>query len=88
MNITVAKPGINCTVFGDNKGAKKLAKVHKSRPMTKHISVMYHCFGQSVKEKVLHITKIDTKDQRAVIFTKVLLCPGPTSRPPHPGPTY
>eukprot|EP00957_Ditylum_brightwellii_P149173 11360209-Ditylum_brightwellii.AAC.1 len=74
MDITVAKPDIKCTVFEDNKGAKELVKVHKSRPRTKHIAVKYHHFRQAVKDKIFHITRIDTKDQRADIFTKVLPC--------------
>eukprot|EP00957_Ditylum_brightwellii_P190719 14519394-Ditylum_brightwellii.AAC.1 len=74
MNITVSKPDIKCTVFEDNKGVEKLAKVHKSRPRTKHIAVKYRHFRQAVKDKMLHITNIDAKDQRSDIFTKVLRC--------------
>ena len=74
MQINVAKPDIKCTVFEDNKGAEELAKVHKSRPRTKKIAVTYHHFRQVVKDKVLHITRISTKDQKADIFTKALPC--------------
>ena len=72
MQINVAEPDIKCTVFEDNKGAEELAKVHKSRPRTKHIAVKYHHFRQAVKDKILHITRINTKDQKADIFTKAL----------------
>eukprot|EP00957_Ditylum_brightwellii_P054588 4136168-Ditylum_brightwellii.AAC.1 len=74
MNINVAEPDIKCTVFEDNKGAEELTKVHKGRPKTKHIAVKYHHFRQAVKDKILHITRIDKKKQRADIFTKALFC--------------
>eukprot|EP00957_Ditylum_brightwellii_P066173 5021575-Ditylum_brightwellii.AAC.1 len=73
--ITVTKPDIRCTIFEDNKGAEELAKMHKSRPRTKHIAVKYHHFIQAVKDKILHVTRIDTKDQRTDIFTKALPSP-------------
>ena len=72
MQITVAKPDIRCTVFEDNKGTEELAKIHKSRPRNKNIAVKYHHFRQAVKDKILHVTRIDTKDQIADIFTKTL----------------
>jgi hypothetical protein len=74
MQINIAKPDVKCTVFEDNKGAEELAKVHKSRSITKHIPVKYHHFRQAVKDKILHITRISTKDQKADIFTKALPC--------------
>eukprot|EP00957_Ditylum_brightwellii_P004188 319079-Ditylum_brightwellii.AAC.1 len=74
MNIAVAKHGIKCTVFEDNKGAEELTKVPKNRPRTKHIAMKYHYFRQAVKDKILHTTIIDTKDERADIFTKSLPC--------------
>ena len=75
MDIPIAKPGIKCTIFEDNKRAEELAQVHKIRPRTKHIAVKYHHIRQQVKDKILHIIRIDTKYQRADIFTKVLPCP-------------
>eukprot|EP00957_Ditylum_brightwellii_P119254 9097529-Ditylum_brightwellii.AAC.1 len=72
MKIDVAYLDVKCAVFEDNKGAEKLAKFHKSRPRTKHIAVKCHHFWQVFKDKILHITRIDTKDQRADIFTKAL----------------
>eukprot|EP00957_Ditylum_brightwellii_P193679 14748931-Ditylum_brightwellii.AAC.1 len=73
MNIDVAEPDIKCTAFEDNKGAKKLAKVHKNRPKTKHIAVKYHHFRQTVKDKILHITRIDTKNKKLTSLQKSYL---------------
>eukprot|EP00957_Ditylum_brightwellii_P091365 6956463-Ditylum_brightwellii.AAC.1 len=62
MQITVAKSDIRCTVFHDNNSAEELAKIQKSRPRTKHIVVKYNHFRQTVKDKLLQVTRIDTKD--------------------------
>jgi hypothetical protein len=45
----------------------------KINPRTKHIAVKYHHFRESVGEdKGVSIVKIDTKEQKADIFTKGL----------------
>eukprot|EP00957_Ditylum_brightwellii_P041055 3109481-Ditylum_brightwellii.AAC.1 len=75
MGIPIAKPDIKCTIFEENKGAEELTKFHKSRARTKHITVKYHHFRQAVKDKILYITRIETKVQRADIFTKTFSCP-------------
>eukprot|EP00957_Ditylum_brightwellii_P118229 9017247-Ditylum_brightwellii.AAC.1 len=75
MGIPVAKPDIKCTIFEDNKEAEEVTKLHKSRPRPKHIAVKCHHFRQAVKGNILHIKRIDTKDERANIFIKALPYP-------------
>jgi hypothetical protein len=56
-------------VFEDNNGALELATAPKMRPRTKHIAIKYHHFRSSVDSGAV---LIDTKNQIADIFTKVL----------------
>ena len=42
------------------------------RTQTKYIAVKYHHFRKAVKDKILTIKRIDTKCQKADIFTKLL----------------
>ena len=70
MNIITKAPMIHCTLFEDNIGAETLAKAPKMNPRTKHIAIKYHFFREAVKNKTLKITRIDTKNQLADIFTK------------------
>eukprot|EP00957_Ditylum_brightwellii_P207339 15352512-Ditylum_brightwellii.AAC.1 len=72
MKINIAKLDIKCIVFEDNRGTEELTKVYKIRLRTKDIGVECYHFRQIVKDKILHMTSIDTKDQRADIFTKAL----------------
>jgi hypothetical protein len=66
------KPEIHCTVFEDNNGALELAKSPRYRPHTKHIAIKYHHFREHVKNGLVSILPIDTKDQIADQFTKAL----------------
>ena len=70
MKIVTKPPTIHCTLFEDNIGAETLAKAPKMNPRTKHIAIKYHFFREAVKEKILNIERIDTKNQLADIFTK------------------
>ena len=70
MSIITKPPRIHCTLFEDNIGAEMLAKAPKMNPRTKHIAIKYHFFREAVKNKILKITRIDTKNQLADIFTK------------------
>ena len=70
MNITTKPPKIHCTLFEDNVGAETLAKAPKMNPRTKHIAIKYHFFREAVKSNILKISRIDTKNQLADIFTK------------------
>eukprot|EP00957_Ditylum_brightwellii_P118408 9031084-Ditylum_brightwellii.AAC.1 len=61
-----------CTVFEDNTGCIELAKCPRTRPRTKHISIKYYHFRKKVKEGLIKVLKIDTKDQQADILTNDL----------------
>ena len=58
----------------DNTGTENLAnsKGPLMTPRTKHIGIKYHWFRSMIKPKEIEILRIDTKDQRADIFTKGL----------------
>ncbi len=62
-------PTIHCTLFEDNVGAETLAKAPKMNARTKHIALKYHHFRSAVKQKILRITRVETKDQQADILT-------------------
>jgi len=66
------RPKVHCEVFEDNSGALEMARVHKFRPRTKHISTKLHHFRSYVDNKEISIHKIDTSDQLADILTKPL----------------
>ena len=74
MNLDFAKPAmIHSTIFEDNNGALGLATAPKLTPRTKHIGVKYHWFKSHIGEdKGILITKVNTKLQKADIFTKGL----------------
>jgi hypothetical protein len=74
LNLKFAKETmLHSTVFEDNNGAISLATAPKITPRTKHIAVKYHHFRDNVGiEKGIEIVKIDTKEQKADIFTKGL----------------
>ena len=72
LNLPDSKLEIKCTLFEDNKGAEELAKVPKHRPRTKHIAVKYHHFREAVRKGILHVSRVDTKEQLADIMTKPL----------------
>lgn len=69
---TSPKPNVHCTLFEDNNGALELAKSPRYRPLTKHIAIKYHHFREHVKNGLISIKAIDTKEQIADIFTKAL----------------
>ena len=66
------KPKVHCKVFEDNTGALALAMVPKMRPRTKHINLVYHHFRQAVREGMIEVVSVGTKDQIADVFTKPL----------------
>ena len=72
LNIPDADLAIKRTLFEDNMGAEKLAKVPKNRPRTKHIAVKYHHFKEAVSKGILKVVKVDITNQLADIFTKPL----------------
>jgi hypothetical protein len=72
LNIMDLTPDVKCTLFKDNVGAETLAKAPKMTPRTKHIAIKYHHFREAVRSGVLKISRVDTHDQLADIFTKAV----------------
>ena len=66
------KPKVFCKVFEDNTGALALAMVPKMRPRTKHINLVYHHFREYVRNGMVEVVSVGTKDQIADVFTKPL----------------
>ena len=66
---------VKCRVFEDNIGALEIATNHKYRPRTKHLNIRLHHFRSYVQDGTISISKIDTNDQIADIFTKPLTTP-------------
>ena len=64
---------LKSTIFEDNNGCLQLATVPKMTPRSKHIGIKYFWFRSQVGEGTgITITKCDTKDMFADIFTKGL----------------
>ena len=61
---------VYCKCFGDSSGALELAKTPKLCPRTKHINIIYHHFRDAVKNGLIEIFAIETKDQIADILIK------------------
>jgi hypothetical protein len=61
-----------CAVWEDNQAALKLANAQfpNMTPRTKHIAIKYHWFKSHIKEGDIEVRAIDTKIQKADIFTK------------------
>ena len=61
-------------VWEDNVGTQNLA--NRKGPLmtsrTKHIGIKYHWFRSKIQPNIIIILHIDTKQQRAEIFTKGL----------------
>ena len=65
-------PKICCITFEDNSSCMELVKHTKMRPRTKHIWFKYSYFRSKVREDMITVKYINTKDQIADIFTNVL----------------
>jgi hypothetical protein len=64
-----------CAVWEDNDAALKLATSQfppNMTPRTKHIGIKYHWFKEHIVEGEIEVRSIDTKVQKADIFTKGL----------------
>ena len=72
FSINMPKPKFHCKVFEDNNSCISLATQQKFSPRTKHIALKYHHFRQYVRDNIVEILPIDTKEQIADIFTKPL----------------
>jgi hypothetical protein len=65
---------IKSKVFEDNNGCIAVATSPKITPRSKHIGTAYFFFKEHLDK--LEILKVDTKEQKADIFTKAM--DGPT----------
>ena len=72
FKINSNKPIFHCKVFEDNNSCISLATSEKFSPRTKHIALKYHHFRSYVKNNIIEILPIDTKEQLADILTKPL----------------
>ena len=61
-----------CAVWEDNNAALKLANAQfpNMTPRTKHIAIKYHWFKEHIIDGEIEVRPIDTKIQKADIFTK------------------
>ena len=60
------------TVYKDNQGAIVLAVSPQMQPHTKHITIKYHNFWSFLVNVDVEIKHVDTKEQIATIFIKLL----------------
>jgi hypothetical protein len=65
-------PHVYCKAFEDNSSALELARLPKLRPRTKHINTCFHHFGEHVRNGLIKIYPIGTKDQIADVLTKAI----------------
>ena len=70
--IEIRSPKLHCTVFEDNNACIELVKCPIMQPRTKHIGLKYHHFCSKVKEGLITVKYIHTKDQIADLLTKAL----------------
>ena len=64
---------VRSTVFEDNQGCLSLVNVPKMSPRNKYLALKYHFFRSEIGEEKGVIAKyINTKEQKADIFTKGL----------------
>ena len=75
LNIESKRPSVKCKLFEDNNGAIELGKAPKICPRTEHIALKYRHFREHVRKGLIEINPIDTLEQVAGIFTKVLPFP-------------
>ena len=72
FQVISSQPRVRCRAYEDNSGALELARLPKLRPRTKHINIKYHHFREHVRNGLIQIYPITTRDQIADIFTKPL----------------
>ena len=73
FSIPFTKPQVVCCTFKDNTACFEVAQTkHKICPRTKHLSVQLFHFHEHVKQGLIKIEHVSSKDQLADIFTKHL----------------
>ena len=72
FNLNLDEPEFNCKLFEDNNSCIAIATSNRFSPRTKHIAIRCHHFQHYIKQKLVTILPIDTKEQLIDIFTKPL----------------
>ena len=72
FSLNLEEPKFHCKVFEDNNSCIAIDKSNRLYPRPKHIAIEYHHFQHYAKKKLIIIFPIDTKEQLADIFTKLL----------------
>jgi hypothetical protein len=74
FQVICTKPYIYCKVFEDNSSALELAiaRLPKLCPRTKHINVCYHHFCEHIRNGLVKIFPVGTKNHIADALTKAL----------------
>jgi hypothetical protein len=72
FQVICTKPYVYCKVFEDNSCALELTGLPKLCPCTKHINVCYHHFREHVRNRLIKIFPVGTKNQIADALTKAL----------------
>ncbi len=70
FQVICTKPYVYCKVFEDNSSALELARLPKLCPRTEHINVCYHHFREHVRNRLIKIFPVGTKNQIADTLTK------------------
>ena len=69
FNVKLSNP---VKIFEDNTGPINIVNYGNFTKNSKHIEIHYHYVHESVKEKEIVITKIDSNENVADMFTKAL----------------
>jgi hypothetical protein len=72
FQVIYTKPYVYCKVFEDNSSSLELARLPKLGPCTKHINICYHHFCEHVRNGLIKIFPVGTKNQIADALTKAL----------------
>jgi hypothetical protein len=70
--VICTKPYVYCKVFEDNSSALELVRLPKLCPHTKHINVWYHCFCKHVRNGLIKVFPVGTRNQITDALTKAL----------------
>lgn len=72
LHLVSLPPTVYAEVFEDNNSAYLLANNQQLSTRSRHLNVKWHWFWETVKEQLVTVSKIATKEQRADYLTKGL----------------
>ncbi len=72
FQVICTKPNIYCKVFEEDSSALELARLPKLFPCTKQINACYHHFCKQVRNGLIKIFPVGTRNQIADALTKAL----------------